>query len=74
MLTNVIHAKVSTHSVTMAVCGFAFAAHHFFSDPQAAAWLCAHWVMKDLYETVGTTLIAFGIYKQPTPPADPPTT
>jgi len=69
MLTNFIRAKVSTHTVMLAVCVFAFSAQHFFSDPEAAAWLHAHWIWRDLYETAGSALLAFGVYKSPAPPA-----
>lgn len=65
VLTNFIRAKVSTHSLTIAIAVVAFAAHHFFSDPRADEWLRAHWLVKNLYETAAATLIAFGIYKQP---------
>jgi hypothetical protein len=68
MLSNFFRAKLSTHSLMVAAAVLAFAAHQFFSDPQAAAWLRAHWVARDLYETAGATLIAFGIYKSPTKP------
>jgi hypothetical protein len=62
---NFIRAKVSTHGLMVAFTMFAFAAHRFFSDPNAAEWLRRHWVLKDLFETAGATLIAFGIYQQP---------
>jgi hypothetical protein len=69
MLNNFIRAKLSTHTLLFVVGVMAFAAHRFFSDPRADAWLQAHWVIKDLYETAGATLLAYGIYKSPTPPA-----
>jgi hypothetical protein len=69
MLTNFIRAKVSTHSLVVAVAVFAFMAHRFMSDPNAAAWLASHWIVKDVYETITATLIAYGIYKQPFDPA-----
>lgn len=68
MFTNFIRAKMSTHGLMVAIAVLAFAAHQFFSDPQAAAWLRSHWVARDLYETAGATLIAFGIYTSPTRP------
>jgi hypothetical protein len=69
MLTNFIRAKVSTHSLLVALAVMSFAAHHFFSDPQAAAWLRAHWVLRNTGETIGATLLAFGIYKTPAKPS-----
>lgn len=69
MLTNVLRAKLSTHTLTVAIGVFAFAAHRFFSDPHAEAWLQSHWIIKNLFETTGATLVAYGIYKQPTKPA-----
>jgi hypothetical protein len=68
MLTNLFRAKPSTHALMVAVGVLAFFAHQFFSEPSAAAWISQHWIVRDLYESVGATLIAFGIYKQPTPP------
>lgn len=66
MLTNLIRAKLSTHGLLIALGVLAFAAHKFFSDPNADAWLRAHWVAKDLYETAGACLLAYGVYKSPT--------
>ena len=69
MLTRVVRAKLSTHTLLIVVGVLCFTAHRFFSDPNAQAWLASHWVIKDLYETATATLIAYGIYKQPTDPA-----
>jgi hypothetical protein len=69
MFTNLIRAKMSTHTVMVAISVLMFAANHFFSNPQADAWLASHWVLKDLGETVGAVLMVYGIYKQPTAPA-----
>ena len=69
MFTNFIRARVSTHTLTVALCMLAFMAHRFFSDPNADAWLRSHWIIKDLFESAGATLVAFGIYSQPTKPA-----
>jgi hypothetical protein len=75
MLTNLVRAKMSTHALTVAVAVMATAAHQFFSDPHAATWLQSHWVLRNLYETVGATLVTFGIYRSPTPaPTDTPPT
>jgi hypothetical protein len=68
MFTNVFRAKISTHALLVAIGVLAFMAHQFFSDPNAAAWISRHWIAKDLYETIGATLIAFGVYRNPTPP------
>lgn len=69
MLTNLIRAKLSTHTLLLVIGVLAFAAHRFFSDPHADAWLRSHWVIKDLYETIGAVLVAYGLYSQPTKPA-----
>ena len=69
MLTNLIRAKLSTHSLSIVIGVLCFMTHRFLSDPNAAAWLAAHWVIKDLYETTMATLIAYGIYKSPIDPA-----
>jgi hypothetical protein len=69
MLTNLIRAKLSTHSVFVVIGALCFMAHRFLSDPNATAWLDAHWAIKDLYETTMATLIVYGIYKQPVDPA-----
>lgn len=69
MLTNLIRAKISTHTLTIAVAVLLFAGHKFFSDPQAAAWLNAHWALRDAGETVTAVLVFLGIYSQPTKPA-----
>lgn len=69
MLTNLIRAKLSTHSLLIILGVLAFAAHRFFSDPNADAWLRSHWAVKDLYETIGAVLVAYGLYKQPTQPS-----
>ena len=69
MLTNLIRAKISTHTLTVAVAVMFFMAHHFFADPHAAAWLHAHWVIEDAGETIGAALMVFGIYQQPVKPA-----
>lgn len=69
MLTNFIRAKLSTHSLLIVLGVLAFAAHRFFSDPQAAEWLRAHWAVKDAFETISATLVAYGLYQSPTKPA-----
>lgn len=68
MFTNLFRAKVSTHTLTIAIVVLAFMAHRFFADPQAEAWLNSHWVLRDLGETIGAALAVFGVYKQPTSP------
>jgi len=70
MFKNLLGAKISTHTLTIAIGAIAFAAHHFFSDPQADAWLRSHWMIKNTFESVGATLIAYGIYAQPSKPAE----
>jgi hypothetical protein len=76
MVTNIARAKMSTHALTVVIAVMATAAHQFFNDPHAATWLQSHWVIRNLYETVGATLVTFGIYRSPTPAQDqtPPTT
>jgi hypothetical protein len=69
MFTNLITAKLSTHSLTVAIGVMVFFTHRFFSDPNAAAWLHAHWQLRDAFETTEATLIAYGLYASPTKPA-----
>lgn len=66
MLTNLFRAKLSTHTLTVALGVLIFAAHHFFADPQAAAWLNAHWALRDLGESAGAALAVYGVYASPT--------
>lgn len=68
MLTNFIRAKLSTHTLMVVIAVGAFATNHFFGDPQAAAWLRAHWALKDLLGTAGATLAVLGLYRTPTKP------
>jgi hypothetical protein len=68
MLTNFCRAKLSTHGLMVAITVVAFATNHFFSDPQAAAWLRDHWAIKDLLGTAGATLALLGLYRNPTKP------
>jgi hypothetical protein len=68
MLTNLIRAKISTHTLTVAVAILFFAAHRFFADPQAAEWLRAHWAVRDAGETIAAVLMLLGIYNQPIKP------
>lgn len=69
MFTNIVRAKISTHTLLVVLGALAFAAHRFFADPNAAAWLNAHWALKDLGETAGAVLVAYGVYASPTKPA-----
>lgn len=66
MLTNFVRAKLSTHTLTIALGVLVFSAHHFFADPHAAAWLNAHWVLSDLGSSIGAALGVYAIYASPT--------
>jgi hypothetical protein len=68
MLTNFIRAKATTHGLMVAIAVIFFAAHRFFSDPQAGAWLAGHWALRDLGETIEATMLVYGVYSPPTKP------
>lgn len=68
MLSNFLRATISTHALMVAIAVIFFAAHRFFSDPQAAAWIANHWALRDLGETIEATLLVYGVYQTPTRP------
>ncbi len=51
-LTNLVHAKPSSHFLALALGFIGITYHEFAKQPQFVAWLAAHWAIGTLISSI----------------------